>query len=208
MRRDEVTIVSKVYPHNASRAGTRAACDRSRKRLGLDHIDIYLLHWRGEHRLGETVEALAHLQAAGSIQRWGVSNFDVEDMEELVAISEGCAVNQVWYSLAERGAEFALLPWLRAQRIPLMAYSPIDQGRAARNPVLNRIGAARGLTAVQVALARVIAQPGVIAIPKASRAEHLRENLAAANVTLNEEDLQAIDKRFAPPHRRVPLAMN
>ena len=208
VRRDEVTIVSKVYPHNASRAGTRAACDRSRKRLGLEHIDIYLLHWRGEHRLGETVDALGQLQGAGSIQRWGVSNFDVEDMEELVAISEGCAVNQVWYSLGERGAEFALLPWLRAQRIPLMAYSPIDQGRAARDPVLNRIGAARGLTAVQVALARVIAQPGVIAIPKASRAVHLRENLAAANVTLNEEDLQAIDKRFAPPHRRVPLAMN
>jgi diketogulonate reductase-like aldo/keto reductase len=208
VRRDEVAIVSKVYPHNASRAGTRAACDRSRKRLGLDHIDVYLLHWRGEHALGETAEALAQLQAGGSIRRWGVSNFDVEDMEELAAISDDCAVNQVWYSLGERGAEFGLLPWLRARGVPLMAYSPIDQGRAARDPVLNRIAAARGLTAVQVALACLLAQPGVMAIPKASRAQHLGENLAAAGVTLSEAEMQAIDERFARPLRRVRLAMN
>jgi diketogulonate reductase-like aldo/keto reductase len=208
VRRDEVAIVSKVYPHNASRAGTQAACDRSRTRLGLDHIDVYLLHWRGEHPLGETVEALAQLQAAGSIRRWGVSNFDVDDMEELVAIRNDCAMNQVWYSLSERGAEFALLPWLQARRIPLMAYSPIDQGRAVRDPVLHRVAAARGLTAVQVALARLLAQPGVIAIPKASQAKHLTENLAAASVTLSEAELQEIDKRFARPVRKMPLAMN
>ena len=177
-------------------------------RLGLDHIDIYLLHWRGEHRLGETVAALEELQAAGSIRRWGVSNFDVDDMEELVAISEDCAVNQVWYSLGERGAEFALLPWLQARRMPLMAYSPIDQGRSARDPVLNSIAAARGLTAVQVALACLLAQPGVVAIPKASRAEHLAENLTAASTTLSEGEMRAIDKHFARPLRRVPLAMN
>ncbi len=208
VRRDEVIVVSKVYPHNASRDGTRAACDRSRSRLGLDHIDIYLLHWRGAHRLVETVGALERLAAAGHIRRWGVSNFDVDDMEELASISDGCALDQVWYSLGERDAEFALLPWLRARDMPLMAYSPIDQGRAARDPVLNDIAAARGLTAVQVALASLLAQPDVIAIPKASGAVHLRENLAAVDVTLSQAEQQAIERRFPRPARKAPLAMN
>ncbi|ODV08264.1 MAG: aldo/keto reductase [Rubrivivax sp. SCN 70-15] len=208
VRRDEVVVVSKVYPHNASRDGTAAACDRSRRRLGLDRIDIYLLHWRGEHPLAETVEAMQRLAAAGQIRRWGVSNFDVDDMEELAAISEDCALNQVWYSLGERGPEFALLPWLRARGVPLMAYSPIDQGRAARDPVLGEIAAARGLTAVQVALAGLLAQPDVIAIPKAASAAHLRENLAAVDVALSEAELQAIERRFPRPVRKVPLAMN
>jgi diketogulonate reductase-like aldo/keto reductase len=208
VRRDEVIIVSKVYPHNASRDGTRAACDRSRRRLGLDHIDVYLLHWRGEHPLGETVDALQRLAAAGHVRRWGVSNFDVDDMEELAAVSDDCALDQVWYSLGERGAEFALLPWLRARGLPLMAYSPIDQGRTAADPVLAGIAAARGLTAAQVALAGVLAQPDVIAIPKASGAAHLRENLAAADVVLSPAEWQAIEQRFARPVRRQPLAMN
>jgi diketogulonate reductase-like aldo/keto reductase len=208
VRRDEVMVVSKVYPHNASRAGTRAACERSRRRLGLDSIDVYLLHWRGEHPLGETVDALQALAAAGHVRRWGVSNFDVDDMEELAAISPDCALDQVWYSLGERGAEFALLPWLRARAMPLMAYSPIDQGRAAADPVLGQIAQARGLTAVQVALASVLAQPDVIAIPKASSPAHLRENLAAADVTLTAAELQAIERRFPPPVRKLPLAMN
>jgi diketogulonate reductase-like aldo/keto reductase len=208
VRRDEVIVVSKVYPHNASRAGTRAACERSRRRLGLDSIDVYLLHWRGQHPLEETVGAMQALTAAGHVRRWGVSNFDVDDMEELVAISPDCALDQVWYSLGERDAEFALLPWLRARQMPLMAYSPIDQGRAAADTVLRQIAQARGLTAVQVALASLLAQPDVIAIPKASSAAHLRENLAAADLTLTAAELQAIEGRFPRPVRKAPLAMN
>jgi diketogulonate reductase-like aldo/keto reductase len=206
--RDEVIVVSKVYPHNASRAGTRAACERSRRRLGLDSIDVYLLHWRGQHPLEGTVEAMQALMAAGHVRRWGVSNFDVDDMEELVTISPDCALDQVWYSLGERDAEFALLPWLRARGMPLMAYSPIDQGRAAADPVLRQIAQARGLTAVQVALASLLAQPDVIAIPKASSAAHLRENLAAADVELSAAERQAIERRFPRPVRKAPLAMN
>lgn len=208
VRRDEVVVVSKVYPHNASRAGTRAACDRSRRRLGLDAIDVYLLHWRGSHPLAETVDALRALARGGSIGRWGVSNFDVDDMEEVVALGEGCALDQVWYSLGQRQPEFALLPWLRARRMPLMAYSPIDQGRAAADPVLQRIAAARGLTATQVALAAVLAEPGVVAIPKASSRAHLRENLAAADLALRADELRAIDARFPRPTGAAPLAMN
>ena len=208
VRREDVVVVSKVYPHNASRRGTQAACDRSRQRLGLDHIDIYLLHWRGQHPLVETVDAMRQLAAAGSIRRWGVSNFDVDDMEELSAISDDCALNQVWYSLGERDPEFALLPWLRARGMPLMAYSPIDQGRAAEDDVLREIAAARGLTATQVALASLLAQPDVIAIPKATGAAHLRENLAAADVALSDAEQQAIDRRFPRPVRKTPLAMN
>lgn len=208
VRREDVVVVSKVYPHNASRTGTRAACDRSRRRLGLDSIDVYLLHWRGEHPLRETVDALRALARDRAIGRWGVSNFDVDDMEEVAALGAGCALDQVWYSLGERHPEFALLPWLRARRMPLMAYSPIDQGRAAKDPVLRRIAAARGLTATQVALAAVLASPGVVAIPKATGEAHLRENLAAADLALSDAEMQAIDQRFPRPDRAAPLAMN
>ncbi len=208
VRRDEVIVVSKVYPHNASLAGTRAACDRSRRRLGLDHIDVYLLHWRGEHPLADTVEAMQGLAAAGHIRRWGVSNFDVDDMQELAAISEDCATNQVWYSLGERDPEFSLLPWQNARGMPLMAYSPIDQGRAAQDAVLGEIARSRGLTAVQVALAAILAQPGVLAIPKATGATHLRENLAAVDVALSDSELKAIERQFPRPVRKAPLAMN
>ena len=208
VRRDELVVVSKVYPHNASLAGTRAACDRSRRRLGLDTIDVYLLHWRGTHPLAETVDALRALVRDGAIGRWGVSNFDVDDMTELAVLGDDCALDQVWYSLGERNPEFALLPWLRAHHMPLMAYSPIDQGRAAGDPVLRRIAAARGLTATQVALAAVIAQPGVVAIPKATGEAHLRENLAAADIVLTDDERRAIDERFPPPDRAAPLAMN
>jgi len=208
VRREELVVVSKVYPHNASRAGTRAACDRSRRRLGLGTIDVYLLHWRGTHPLAETVDALRALARDGAVGRWGVSNFDVDDMAEIAALGDDCALDQVWYSLGERNPEFALLPWLRARRMPLMAYSPIDQGRAASDPVLRRIAAARGLTATQVALAAVIAQPGVVAIPKATGEAHLRENLAAADVVLGDDERRAIDQRFPPPERAAPLAMN
>jgi diketogulonate reductase-like aldo/keto reductase len=208
VRREDVVVVSKVYPHNASRDGTPAACDRSRRRLGLDCIDVYLLHWRGSHPLAETVDAMHALVAAGQVRRWGVSNFDVDDMEELAAIADDCAVDQVWYSLGERGPEFDLLPWLRERGMPLMAYSPIDQGRAAHEPALREIAAVRGLTAAQVALAALLAQPGVVAIPKATGDDHLRENLAAAELVLQPQELQAIERAFPRPTGKTPLAMN
>jgi diketogulonate reductase-like aldo/keto reductase len=211
VRRDELFIVSKVLPHNASRAGTVAAYERSRKRLGIECIDLYLLHWRGAHPLRETVEAMLSLVAAGKIRHWGVSNLDVDELDELAAVTPGgapgCAANQVYYSPSERGPEFSLLPWMRQRRMPLMAYSPIDQGRLAVEATLARIGEPRGLTAAQVALAWVAAQPGVVAIPKAAAPEHLRQNLAAAEASLSAAERAQIEARFAAPKRKTPLAM-
>jgi len=207
VKRDELFIVSKVYPHNASRQGTIAACERSRKRLGLDHIDLYLLHWRGEHGLADTAAGMHALKKSGHIAHWGVSNFDVNDMEELMAAAPDCAANQVYLSLGERGAEFSLLPWLRRHQMPLMAYSPIDQGTLARHQALAAIGAPLGLTAAQLALAWVLAQPGVVAIPKAVKTQHLRDNFAAAQVSLPVDTLQRIDGLFPPPKRKTALAM-
>jgi diketogulonate reductase-like aldo/keto reductase len=207
VKRDELFIVSKVYPHNASRRGTPQACERSRKRLGLDRIDLYLLHWRGEHPLQETVAAMHALVQAGHIAHWGVSNFDVDDMDELSALAPDCAANQVYLSLSERGPEFSLLPWLRARGVPLMAYSPIDQGTLAQHPTLAAIGAPHGLSAAQVALAWVLSQPGVVAIPKAVMTQHLRDNLAAASHALSAEDRRRIEQAFPAPRRKTPLAM-
>ena len=208
VRREEVVVVSKVYPHNASRQGTLAACDRSRKRLKLDHLDLYLLHWRGAHPLRDTVAGMHGLRDAGHVRAWGVSNFDVDDLEELAGVADDCATDQVWYSLGERGPEFALLPWLQARALPLMAYSPLDMGQAADDETLAAIGAARGLTAAQVALAALLAQPGVVAIPKAVGGDHLRENLAAADVVLTDDERRRIGARFPPPTRKSSLAMN
>ena len=210
LARDELFVVSKVYPHNASEAGVRAACDRSRKRLALDHIDLYLLHWRGAHALAETVAGFEALRAAGHIRHWGVSNLDRDDMDELAGVPDGvrCAANQVYYSLGERGAGFELLPWLQQRSMPLMAYCPIDQGRLAGDATLRQIGDRHRATAAQVALAWVIGQPGVMAIPKAVREPHLRDNLAAAALRLDRDDLAAIDAAFPPPARRAPLAMS
>ena len=207
--RDEVFVVSKVYPHNASRAGVRAACERSRRRLGLDRIDLYLLHWRGAHPLAETVAGFEVLVEGGEIARWGVSNFDVDDMEELLAVRGGraCAANQVYYSLGERGAGFALLPWLQRRGMPLMAYCPIDQGVLAGSRPLAELAARHRATAAQLALAWAMEQPGVMAIPKAVRETHLRENLAAASITLGPDDLAELDALFAPPRRKTALAM-
>ncbi|MGY4827335.1 aldo/keto reductase [Sphaerotilaceae bacterium SBD11-9] len=209
VRRDELVVVSKVYPHNASRRGVPAACERSLRRLGLDCIDLYLLHWRGTHPLAETVEAFDALVQAGQIGRWGVSNFDTDDMHELDALgaADRCTANQVYFSASERGAQFSLLPWLRERHIPLMAYSPIDQGSLAGDDTLAQIGAARGLTAAQVALAWVLAQPGVVAIPKAVKPQHLSDNLAAAGVALTAAELKQIDARFPPPRRKTSLSM-
>ncbi|WP_341892145.1 aldo/keto reductase [Variovorax sp. YR752] len=207
--RDQVFVVSKVYPHSASRAGVRAACERSRRRLGLDRIDLYLLHWRGEHALAETVAGFEALMTQGHIARWGVSNFDVADMEELLAVDGGaaCVANQVYYSVGERGAGFELLPWLQRHRMPLMAYCPIDQGRLAGDAALATVARRHGATASQVALAWAMQQPGVMAIPKAVREAHLRENFAAALLYLTAQDLAEIDARFPPPTRRSALAM-
>lgn len=210
VRRDALFIVSKVYPHNASRRGTREACERSLKRLGLDAIDLYLLHWRGNHPLRDTVAAMQSLVADGRIARWGVSNFDTDDMEELEPLAgsgPGCAANQVYLSLGERGPEFSLLTWQRERGMPLMAYSPIDQGALAGDKALGELAARLGVTAAQLALAAVIARPGVAAIPKAVRAAHLKENLAAAALKLDAATLEEIDRLHPPPRRKGPLAM-
>jgi diketogulonate reductase-like aldo/keto reductase len=210
VRRDELFVVSKVYPHNASRRGTREACERSLQRLGLDAIDLYLLHWRGNHPLRDTVAALQSLVADGRIGHWGVSNFDTDDMEELMQAEgsgPGCAANQVYLSLGERGPEFSLLPWQRERGMPLMAYSPIDQGALAGDRALAELAAGLGVTAAQLALAAVIARPGVAAIPKAVRSAHLKENLAAADLVLDAQALAALDRLHPPPRRKAPLAM-
>jgi diketogulonate reductase-like aldo/keto reductase len=210
VKREELFIVSKVYPHNASRKGTPAACARSLARLGLERIDLYLLHWRGEHPLAETCEAMRKLAADGRIRHWGVSNFDTGDMEELAAVCGeplDCAANQVYYSVGERGPEFSLLPWQRARGMPLMAYSPIDQGALAGDAAMKKMAQRLGVTAAQLALAWIVAQPGVLAIPKAAREAHLRENLAAADLPLSADDLAEIDRLHPPPRRKTPLAM-
>jgi diketogulonate reductase-like aldo/keto reductase len=208
--RDEIFVVSKVYPHNASRRGAVAACERSLARLGLDTIDLYLLHWRGAHALAETLHAFEALQAAGRIDHWGVSNFDVADLEELSALPGGerCAANQVWYSASQRGPEFDLLPWMRARAMPLVAYSPIDQAALARHARLEAIARRLGATPAQVALAWVLRGDGVVAIPKSTDAAHLRANLAAAELTLDAQALAEIDRAFAPPKVKTSLAMN
>ena len=207
--REELFIVSKVYPHNASRHGARVACERSLKRLRLAHIDLYLLHWRGPHALSDTVAAFEQIKARGQIRHWGVSNLDTADMDELRGVQHGglCAVNQVYYSLGQRGAEFSLLPSMRHQGLPAMAYCPIDQGALARSPVLAAVGERHNASAAQIALAWVMAQPGVMAIPKAVQEQHLAQNLAAASMTLTAQDLTELDRHFPPPRRKTALAM-
>ena len=208
-RRDGVFLVSKVLPSNASRSGTIAACERSLKRLRTDRIDLYLLHWRGGVPLGETVEAFETLKAAGKIRHWGVSNFDADDMEELFELPAGgnCQTNQVLYNLSRRGPEFDLVPWCRKQGMPVMAYSPVEQGRLARSGKLEAVAARHGATPAQVALAWAMARPGVIAIPKASRPEHVRQNIAALDLSLTPGDLAELDRVFPPPARKKPLEM-
>jgi diketogulonate reductase-like aldo/keto reductase len=208
-RRDAVFLVSKVYPHNASAKGTVAACERSLRRLGTDRIDLYLLHWRGSHPLAETVAAFERLRQAGKIRHWGVSNLDAGEMDELVAVPGGaaCCANQVLYNPQRRGIEWDLLPWCRQRGMPVMAYSPIEQGRLPTGGALGAIARRHGCSAFQVALAWVLAQPGVLAIPKAVRLEHVAANAAALDLQLAREDLAAIDREFPPPTRKRPLAM-
>jgi len=209
LRREELTIVSKVLPSNASRRGVLAACERSRKRLGVDRIDLYLLHWPGSHPLAETIAGFEALQTQGAIARWGVSNFDLAAMHDLLAQPGGaaCAANQVQYSLAARGIDFDLRPWQRGRGLPLMAYCPIDQSTLARHAEVAAIAAPLGLSAAQLALAWTLREGGVIAIPKAVRESHLRENLAAASIALDAATRAALDRLFPPPRRAQRLAM-
>jgi diketogulonate reductase-like aldo/keto reductase len=206
-RRDDVFLVTKVLPSNASRNGTIEACERSLKRLRTDHLDLYLLHWRGRLPLERTIEAFDELIDAGKIRSWGVSNFDVVDLAEVLTIAGGDAVqtDQVLYNLAHRGIEFDLLPWCRERGLPVMAYSPIDRGSLVANSVVVEIAERHEATPAQVALAWVLRQDDVCAIPKAAIAEHVRENRRALELELDSEDVKLIDEAFPPPTRPEPL---
>jgi diketogulonate reductase-like aldo/keto reductase len=209
-RRDDVFLVTKFYPRNATRERMRAACERSLKRLGTDRIDLYLLHWRGDVPLRETLDGFVELIDGEKIRYAGVSNFDVDDLEELARLKDGLrriVTDQVLYNLERRGAEFDLLPWCRQRRRPVMAYSPLEEGLLSHkaHPVLGEVAERHGATAAQVALAWVIRGDDVIAIPKASRAAHVRENRAAADLRLTKRDLDALDESFVPPSDRKPL---
>jgi diketogulonate reductase-like aldo/keto reductase len=207
--RNDVFLVSKVYPWNASAMGTLAACERSLKRMGVEKIDLYLLHWRREHPLAETVRAFETLKADGRIGAWGVSNFDTSDMAELLEVDggENCATNQIMYNLACRGPEFDLLPWCAHHQIPVMAYSPVDQGRLVTHPALIHLAKTYQATPAQVALAFLMRRPGVIAIPKTTSPARAEENRAAAGLVITDADWAELDRRFPPPTRKVPLAM-
>jgi diketogulonate reductase-like aldo/keto reductase len=208
-RRDEVFLVSKVLPENASRHGTAAACEASLKRLRTDRIDLYLLHWRGGVPFAETLEALGRLQSAGKIRHYGVSNLDLEDMEELRPFPGGAAVatNQLLYNLTRRGIEWDLLPWLRANRIPVMAYSPLEQARLLRNPGLAAFAQHHGMTPAQAALAWLLAQEDVIVIPKSANASRMQDNLGALDHPLTPAQLAELDTLFPPPSAPRPLEM-
>lgn len=208
-RRDEVFLVSKVLPSNATRRKTVAACERSLKRLKTDRIDLYLLHWRGGTPLEETLEAFAELLRDGLIRHWGVSNFDVPDLEELVGLPNGSVVqtDQVLYNLTRRGVEYDLLPWCHEHNLPVMAYSPIEQGRMLSHPELQEVADRRDATPAQVALAWLLRQDGVIIIPRAGSKAHVQDNRAALDLRLTEEDLATLDRAFPPPTKPQQLEM-
>lgn len=207
-RRDRVFLVSKASPQNASRDGLRRACEASLKRLGTDRLDLYLLHWRGGIPLAETVEAMERLKAASSIRHWGVSNLDTDDMAELLtAGGHDCATDQILYNLVRRGPEYVLIPWLDKHRMPVMAYSPVEQGRLLTNSALCDIAVRIGATPAQIALAWVMQRDDVIAIPKAGTTEHIRENRAAADLVLSDGDLGILDMAFPAPTGAHPLEM-
>jgi diketogulonate reductase-like aldo/keto reductase len=208
-RRGEVFLVSKVLPENSTRAGTIAACERSLKRLKTDRIDLYLLHWRGRPRLEETLSGFQALIEAGAIRYWGVSNFDVGDMEELFALAGGqaCATNQVLYNLRRRGIEAGLLPFCRERGIPIQAYSPVEQGRLLRDRTLTAVAIRHRATTAQIALAWVLRQKDMMVIPKAATLEHVRENRAALDVALTDQDLAELNRAFPPPKGPRPLEL-
>ncbi len=205
-RRDQVFVVSKVFPHNASRRAMPRACEASLKRLRIDCIDLYLLHWPGSIPLAETIETFERLRDAGKIARWGVSNFDVDDLAELG--DSAVATNQILYNASVRGTEFDLIPWCADRHIPVMAYSPVGQGGALlHDAALAQVAARHGATPAQIALAWTIRLPGIISIPKASDPAHVAENAAAAAIDLTPADLAEIDAAFPPPRRRQRLEM-
>ena len=213
-RRADVFVVTKVYPHNATRRGAVKACDRSLRRLKTDYIDLYLLHWRGDAPLSETLEAFQLLKENGKIRDYGVSNFDVDDMEEALALPGGneIATNQVLYNLVHRGIEWDLIPWCRARRIPIMAYSPVghkstEQKRILGHPKVKSIASRHNATPAQIALAWSLRQPEIVAIPKASRPDHIRENRTSLEIELTDRDIKELDKAFPPPDRKIPLEM-
>jgi diketogulonate reductase-like aldo/keto reductase len=209
-QRERVFVVTKLYPHNASGTKLPKACERSLKRLRLDAIDLYLLHWRGSVPLAETVEAFEKLRVAGKIRHWGVSNFDVEDMKELLAIENGsaCAANQVLYHVGKRAIESDLLPWSQKNKMPIMAYSPVGHGRGLlENPTLKKIAKRHDATPAQIALAWVLREPDVIAIPKASSEKHVRDNARSIDIELTKVDLADLDRAFPPPESKQPLPM-
>lgn len=209
-QRSEVFLVSKVYPHNATRQGVVAACERSLKRLNTDHLDLYLLHWIGDVPFQETLAGFDDLQRAGKIRAHGVSNFDTEDMASWTKLPVGKSVstNQVMYNLSRRGIEWELLPWCRKRHIPVMAYSPVDQGSLLAKRGLKQIATRRGVSPAQVALAWLLHQEGVVVIPKAARPDHVRENRAALDLELTTEELKELDRTFPPPTGPKPLAMS
>ena len=208
-RRDRIFIVSKVYPHNASRRGAVEACERSLKRLKTDRIDLYLLHWRGSVPLGETMEAFAGLKAAGKIRHYGVSNLGIGDMQELWSDKAGQAVetNQVLYNLARRGIEHDLMPWLAQRNVPVMAYSPIEQARLVRDSKLAAFARKHGMTPAQAALAWLLRRDDVIVIPKSSNVERVKEDFGALEIRLDASQLAELDRLFPPPRGAEPLAM-
>jgi diketogulonate reductase-like aldo/keto reductase len=207
-RREEVFLVSKVYPHNAGERKLEQACERSLKRLRVETIDLYLLHWRGSVPLADTVEGFERMRAAGKIRRWGVSNLDVDDLEELGAGLADCAADQVLYNLEARGIEYDLLPFCRGRGMPVMAYTPIGQaGAMLRHAALKAVAARHGASPAQVAIAWTLRGGGVISIPKAASEPHVRENARAAEIVLTAEDEAALDAAFPPPKRKRSLAM-
>jgi diketogulonate reductase-like aldo/keto reductase len=213
-RRDEVFVVSKVLPQNATRAGTMAACERSLKRLKTDYLDLYLLHWRQSEPLDQTLEAFTRLQSAGSIRAYGVSNFDRDDLEEAAALDGGAnvAANQVLYNLEHRGIEWDVVPWCRERKLPIMAYSPLGSGgqtlrRLLGDRALRAVAERHSATPAQIALAWVLRHPDIVVIPKAGTPQHVRENQRALEIELGDDDLRELDAAFPPPRRKVALEM-
>jgi diketogulonate reductase-like aldo/keto reductase len=213
-RREEVFLVTKVYPHNATVHGALAACARSLRRLKTDYIDLYLLHWRGNVPLSETLEAFQLLKDTGKIRDYGVSNFDVDDMTAALELpgGDGIVTDQVLYNLAHRGIEWNLIPWSRTRRLPIMAYSPVGHNSAEQKRMLDHdsvksIASRHDATPAQIALAWLLRQPDIVAIPKASRPEHIRANRAALELELTDRDIKELDKAFPPPDRKIPLEM-
>ena len=206
-RRDEVFLVTKVYPHNAGGRKLEAACERSLTRLKVESIDLYLLHWRGSIPLSDTVQAMRRMQQAGKIRLWGVSNLDVADLEELGAALPDCAADQVLYNLSARGPDYDLLPFCRQRGMAMMAYTPVGQGSLLRQRAVQAVAARRGASPAQVAIAWTLRGGGVISIPKAGTAAHVRDNAGAAALELAPEDLAELDAAFPPPKRKRPLEM-